>query len=188
MSCQRYHYRTGDLIFQDLDCKLCDAIEHATSGYQNKPVSHMGMIVVTDSGTFVLEAYDQVQLISLDTFIKRSEKIMIGRLKKPYRKFIPAAKSRGIKKLELPYDDVFRLNNGKYYCSELIYDIFLDENKLPIFEIKPMNFKNLKTGKIDPVWIEYFQGLGIPVPQGEPGCNPADYSKSDKIHIIKIAY
>jgi hypothetical protein len=181
-------FRTGDLIFQDLDCELCEAIEGATRAFGGKPVSHMGVIMVSDSGTYVLEAYDKVQIVPLDSFLKRSPKIMLGRLKKPWRKYISAAMERGREKKGLPYDDEFKLNNGKYYCSELIYDIFLDENGQPLFDVYPMNFKNLKTGVFDSVWINYFHKMKRPVPQGEPGCNPAGYSRSDKLEIIYATY
>ena len=181
-------FRTGDLIFQDLDCELCEAIEGATRGYGGKPVSHMGVIVVSDSGTYVLEAYDKVQIIPLDSFLKRSPKIMLGRLKKPWRKHIAGAVKRGMEKLGLPYDAEFKLNNGKYYCSELVYDIFLDAKGRPLFEIHPMNFKNLQTGVYDSVWTDYFNKLQTAIPQDEPGCNPAGYSRSGKVEIIYATY
>ena len=185
---EKFQWQTGDLIFQDLDCPLCKAIENATTGYQNKPVSHMGIIYIRQDTVYVIEAYDGVQLTPLDSFLHRSPKIMAGRLKPPYRKFIPQAIRNALQKTGLPYDDEFALNNGKYYCSELVHDAFVDGDGKPIFSIQPMNFKNLSTGKIDSIWTDYFSRLGIPVPQGKPGCNPAAYSRSEKLDILYTTY
>ncbi len=184
----RPQWQTGDLIFQDLDCPLCDAIENATRGFQNKPVSHVGIIVIQDEKIFVIEAYDKVQIVPLDTFLKRSPKILVGRLKPPYRKYIPKAVQKAYRKIGLPYDEVFQLNNEKYYCSELIYDIFTDENDRHLFDVYPMNFKNLRTGRFDSIWIAYFDKLNRPIPQGRLGCNPAEYSRNPKIEIIYTTY
>jgi len=183
-----FEYREGDLIFQDLDCELCDAIEKATRGYKNKPVSHMGIITLRNDTVYVWEAYDKVRLTPLDTFLARSPRILVGRLKEPYRVYIPDAIRRAEIKRNLPYDEEFRLNNGKYYCSELVHDVFLDGTGQALFPVYPMNFKNLSDGTFDSVWVEYFEKLGIPIPQGEPGCNPADYSRSDKIRILYETY
>ncbi len=186
-SSQKIPAKNGDLIFQDLDCPLCEAIEQATWGYLNKPVSHMGIIVQTDSGKYVLEAYDKVRLTPLDTFLKRSNKIMIGRLDKDYRKYIPKAIENGLKKLDMPYDEEFKMDNGKYYCSELIYDIF-QEAGTGIFKVYPMNFKNLRTQQYDTVWVNYFKKLNKKIPQGKTGCNPAEYSRNPNLKIIYSGY
>ena len=40
----------------------------------------------------------------------------------------------------MPYDLVFRFDNGKFYCSELIYDIYL--NQLGIELCKPKQIED----------------------------------------------
>jgi len=184
----RPRLHSGDLIFQDLDCPLCEAIENATEGYRGKPVSHMGIVYRRGDSLYVLEAYDKVRLTPWDTFIRRSPKIMIGRLKRPYRKYISEALRRGLNLRGKPYDDEFRLHNGKYYCSELVYEVFRDEEGKPLFFLEPMNFNNLKTGRPDSAWIEYFKTLHKKIPQGEPGCNPASYSRSSLLKILYSTY
>ena len=44
-------------------------------------------------------------------------------------------------KLDVPYDDLFLLNNDSYYCSELIYEAF---KKDEIFDVFPMTFLHPK--------------------------------------------
>ena len=185
---KKFTYQTGDLIFQDLDCALCNAIEHATVGYNNKPISHMGIIYLHNDSIFVIEAYDSVQLTPLKNFLHRSSRIIIGRLKPPYRSLISPAINSALKKIGLPYDDEFALNNGKYYCSELVYEVFRDKEGKPLFDLIPMNFNNLSSGLPDSIWVDYFQKLHRPIPQGKPGSNPAYYSRNKKLDIIYSTY
>lgn len=80
-----------------------------------------------------------------------------------------------------PYDHAFQPDNGALYCSELIYECFLNDNKNDgdrhLFTAKPMNWRDAD-GKIPLYWEQHFQKLGIPVPEGVPGTNPTDLSRS----------
>jgi hypothetical protein len=49
-----------------------------------------------------------------------------------------------------------------------------------------MKFKNPATGKIDNYWLEYYKKIGTDVPEGKPGTNPNDLSKSKNIQKIKV--
>ena len=182
--CKKFEYQTGDLIFQDLDCgEMCDAIENATIAYNNYDISHVGIISVEDSGIYVIEAYDSVEMTPLKVFLKRSNKILVGRLKPEYRNIIPNAIKKAKSLIGKPYDIYFKNGNDSFYCSEVVYESFVNQ-KGHLFDLFPMNFKNLETGKIDSVWIKYFDKMGKKVPQGELGSNPAAYSLTDKIEIL----
>ena len=80
-----------------------------------------------------------------------------------------------------PYDHAFRPDNRALYCSELIYECFLndyeDKGDNHFFEAKPMNWRDAD-GKIPLYWKKHFKKLGIPVPEGVPGTNPTDLSRS----------
>ena len=71
-----------------------------------------------------------------------------------------------------PYDNAFLPYNDAYYCSELIQVAF--DN---LFESRPMNWRD-KDGILPKYWIEHFEKLGVPVPEGVPGTNPTDLSRS----------
>jgi len=71
-----------------------------------------------------------------------------------------------------PYDNAFLPENDAYYCSELIQTAFGD-----LFESKPMNWRD-KEGNLPEYWIKHFKELGMPVPEGVPGTNPTDLSRS----------
>lgn len=178
----------GDLLFQNLDCELCEAIEDVTEGFEGNDFSHIGLVVYKD-GTqpYVIEAIGkEVQLTPLADFEKRTtHKIYVGRLDSKYQNLIPKAVRFAKEALGKPYDDAFIYDNGKYYCSELIYDAFKSANKnKPVFALEPMTFKGKGEEPYNMVWVNYYRGLGLAIPEGEPGINPAGISRSDKMEIL----
>ena len=79
-----------------------------------------------------------------------------------------------------PYDNAFLPDNGALYCSELVYEVFLDDcsdKGKHLIEAKPMNWRD-KNGNLPQYWQEHFKKLGMPVPEGVPGTNPTDMSRS----------
>ena len=179
-----FKYEHGDLIFQDLDSSpLCDGIEQVTIGFDSLNFSHVGMVTIINNNSYVLEAYNGVDTVNLDDFLKRSPKIIVGRLKQEYKHLIPQAVEEGLKFIGKKYDEEFLLNNNKFYCSELIYEIFyLANNKQDFFNLKPMTYK--VNNKTLPIWADYFDGLKQPIPEGQLGINPGGISLSPKINIV----
>jgi len=187
--------KEGDILFRDSDCgPLCDAIERVTTGYQGANISHVGIAAKDANGNFiVIEAVSTgVGITPLRSFLERSSdaqgypKVMVGRLKKAYRHLIPTAVKNALALKGKPYDKVFAIDNGAYYCSELIYEIFLLANhNNPVFELQPMTFKAPDTGKTLQAWQDYFSNLGVPIPEGQPGINPGGISRSPAITIIQ---
>ncbi len=188
-----YQAQEGDILFQDLDCgDLCTAIKQVTIGIDSAEFSHIALVQKVAGKWMVLEAIsDGVKYTPLLDFFKRSidengnPKIWVGRIKDKYRRIIPKVKELSASYLSIPYDDSFLMDNGKYYCSELLYDIFKKANdNTPFFDLEPMTFKDLKTKQFLKVWKEYYQKLGLPIPEGEQGINPAGISRSPKIEIV----
>ena len=186
-----FRLRNGDLLFQDLDSSpLCDAIEQVTSGFNNLKFSHVGIVIIVKNNTYILEAFSNgVDTITLDQFLNRSlnhknkPKVVVGRLIKEYSQLIPKAIEAGISLIGKQYDEEFKINNNKFYCSELIYDMFLKANKNhAVFNLQPMTYKH--QGKTLDTWLTYFKNLNIPIPENEPGINPGGMSRSKKIDII----
>jgi hypothetical protein len=189
------HLQEGDLLFQDLNCgELCDAIESVTEGVNGKDFSHCGVVVNINGTLMVAEAIsEKVQFNSLQNFFSRSgdtieiENITVGRLKTPYESLIPKVISNIKEIVGQPYDDVFLLNNGKWYCSELIYETFKNaNNQNDFFELEPMTFKSPINKSFIPAWVGYYKDLGQEIPEGELGTNPGLISRSDKIEIVEI--
>ena len=184
----------GDLLFQDLDCgPLCDAIEKVTTGFQGANFSHVGVVARDDGGNLVvIQAVSSgVETTPLQTFLDRSfdarhrPKVVVGHLKKPYRHLIPSALKKALALKGKPYDKVFAVDNEAYYCSELIYEIFLRANdNSPVFVLQPMTFKNPDTGETLAAWEEYFSELGVSIPEGQPGINPGGISRSPVLSMV----
>ena len=191
---QNFTLQPGDLLFQDLDCgPLCDAIESVTTGYQGANLSHVGIVDEDASGNLVvIEAVSNgVKDTPLQTFLERSfdanrrPKVIVGRLGQQYRHLIPSALKEARALKARPYDKVFTINNGDYYCSELIYEIFLRANdNNPVFTLQPMTFKAPDTGETLGTWKKYFDKLGVPVPEGQLGINPGGISHSPVLTIV----
>lgn len=172
--------KVGDLIFLDLDCgELCDAIETVTLEQfevKGPRLSHIGAVSrKTLHETYVIEAWPVggVREVSLKDFLARvkagenhANGYYLGHFKASYRaKAVNSVKA--MKKLiGLRYDEVFLIQNKKYYCSELIADGFM-----PLFQLKPMYF-----GKPDShdykVWKDYYEKQKMSVPSGKPGLSP----------------
>ena len=179
--------RSGDLLFQKMNCgELCDAIHAVTEGYQGNDFSHLGLVVIVNDSIFIIEAAgNAVRKVTLEQFSKNTETTMfIGRVKSKYQKLIPQVISFAKQQIGIPYDDDYLYDNGKYYCSELIYDAFLKANGKPFFELQPMTFKQPESKEFFPAWIEYYQNIKVEIPEGELGCNPGGISTSDKIKIV----
>lgn len=180
--------RTGDLLFQDLDCgPMCDAIEAVTTGWNNMSFSHVGIVERSNGVVYVWESMGPgVRRVPVDSFCKRTSHAVIwGRVKKRYEGLIADA-LRFIREHDgVAYDNVFLYNNGKYYCSELIFDAFKKANGgRSFFKLSPMTFKKPGSSAYFGVWEDYFKQLGTAIPEGQPGCNPGGLSRSKKIIMI----
>lgn len=184
---QKLTLKSGDLLFQSMNCgPLCEAINEVTSGYQGRDFSHLGLVYLKNDSIYVIEAAGtEVKITPFETFkTYTTEKMFVGRLKRKYRALIPEAIAFALQQIGVPYDEEYVYNNGKYYCSELLYDAFLHANKKPFFELFPMTFKSPKSNEFFEVWAEYYKKLQMEIPEGKPGCNPGGISTSAKLKII----
>jgi hypothetical protein len=185
----------GDLLFQDLDgLPLGDAIEEVTFGVHGAKFCHVGIATVEDhSGPQAIEAFGAVVATRpLSEFLARSKdntgrpKVIVGRLKEPYRSLIPAAILCARRLLGAPYDQFFLPDNDRFYCSELVWKCFRDSAGKPLFELAPMTFKQPGSSEPMAIWKDYYAMLGIPIPEGVVGSNPGGLSRSEKISIVHV--
>ncbi len=108
--------REGDVIFQTSKSQQSPLIQIGT----RSKITHCGIIVMRGGKPYVLETLKTLVLTPLDKFIARGEdgKYWIKRSSKENIKIKYA------KYLGKPYDLAFKFDNGRFYCSELVYDIY----------------------------------------------------------------
>ena len=169
---------------------MCDAIERVTPAYQGKSFSHVAIVVWRDKqGWWLIEAYPPaVKLIRLKDFLQRSmttthkPNVMVGRVKDKYRTIAKQAALKAGDYIGKKYDDKFLLDNDSYYCAELLFVLFKEAaDGKPFFKLNKMTFNNPLTAKLMPVWREYYQHIGMTVPEGKLGINPGAMTAAKKI-------
>ena len=192
-SCAKQSFQVGDIFFQDLDCgPPCQAIEAVTSGYQGAQLSHCAIITsvgTSNHDTILTEAIGEtVTQTTLHDFLNRSNKVFVGRLIDEYQYMIPDAITYIQTDLNgKPYDYIFDINDDTYYCSEIIYEgLKKADNTQELFSLKPMTFNEPGTDMPFVHWVDYYEDLGHPIPEGALGLNPGRMSRSDAIEIIHV--
>ncbi|TLD97524.1 hypothetical protein LS71_001905 [Helicobacter jaachi] len=176
--------QSGDLVFvHAADSVFDDAIVAATQKKMTN-YTHVGIIEVDKHRIYVLEAHPQKGVVRSEwsDFKAENPSYDVMRLKQPQdiNTIIRRAKTF----LGQPYDDYYGVNNGRMYCSELVYESYLDKQGRHIFEAKPMNFY-APDGSLPKYWQDLFAKLGESVPQGELGTNPNDMSQSSALVMLK---
>lgn len=192
-ACASFEPRSGDLVFQAGPGSGFErAVADATSGKGGVAFTHVGVAEKTKEGVFVWEASPDggVRRTPLKAFLAEAAvwngnpAAEVFRLRRAKRRQIPGALAR-IRAWEgRPYDFLFARGEDAFYCSELVQAAFAGGEGGGLFPSAPMNFKDLKTGGPSAYWQAYFAARGVPVPQGEPGTNPGDLSKS--VHLRRV--
>ncbi|MDE5692262.1 MAG: hypothetical protein K2I13_08770, partial [Alistipes sp.] len=93
---------------------------------------------------------------------------------------LTAAIARARSFIGQPYDYSFRPDNGRMYCSELVWESYLTLTGERIFPARPMNFR-AADGSMPAFWIELFEKLGEEIPEGLPGTNPNDMARDSTL-------
>lgn len=179
--------RTGDLLFQaGRESAMGGAIKAATGNDCELQFTHVGIAVIGSRADSVLEATSDggVRMTVLSDFLNKSARLngrpvaIAKRLKDTAG--IAAAVARARTFLGQPYDYSFRPDNGKLYCSELVWESYLAPDGRRLFPAQPMNFR-AADGSMPPFWNELFAKLGEEIPEGLPGTNPNDMSRDTSL-------
>lgn len=122
----------GDVIFHMSTSSQSPLIAIATTS----PLTHCGVIVMKSNEPYVLEASSTLKTTPLRTFIKR------GRCGAYWIKRPKSGIDKSIRYHHLlgrSYDLAFSFGNNKYYCSELVYDIYKYQLDIELCTPMPMN-------------------------------------------------
>lgn len=187
-------FYTGDLVFvTEGTTDFSDAISKSTASGDSLSFIHVGIInVVSPDSILVIEASSEtgVREILWDDFISEAPLvsgkpgIVVKRLTVP---FLPALTIENAKRhIGEEYDWYFLPDNQKMYCSELVYESFVNEDNEKIFVTYPMNFRDEK-GELPEFWVSLFKELGVEVPEGVEGTNPNQISSSPfLIEVLRL--
>lgn len=184
-SCSQHEFvpQNGDLLFCVAESsEMSKAIVDATKKQDDLQYDHVAIFATIGGKASVIEASPQKGVICRNwkDFLSDASKhnhhsgIVVMRIKQKTN--IPEIINRAKEFLGQPYDWSYLPNNQKNYCSELIYESYLDEKGKHFFSANPMNFKDAE-GNIPQFWIDLFEQLGEPIPEGIQGTNPNDMSK-----------
>ena len=169
----------GDLLFQVGETsEMTGAITAATGKERQLNYSHVGIAVRSRGVDSVLAATSDggVRVTALGDFLARSARIDGRPAVTVMRKFIGQ-----------PYDYSFRPDNGKMYCSELVWESYLAPDGSRRFPARPMNFL-AADGSLPRFWAELFAGLGEEIPQDIPGTNPNDMARDPQLKEVARCY
>lgn len=111
--------KEGDIVFIESQSSQSPYVKLGTMSKW----THCGIVVDTPEGLKVLEASKTVRLTPYATFIgaAKNENWCVKRPKKTIKGPISYRKYLG-----QPYDIEFKFDNGKMYCSELVWLIYKD--------------------------------------------------------------
>ena len=118
--------REGDVIFQTSQSRQAPLIQVGT----RSAITHCGIVIIKSGEPYVLETLKSLVLTPLDEFISRGKggKYWLKRSDKENVKIDYHAY------LGKPYDLAFSFENEIYYCSELVYDIYLQQLGIELCE------------------------------------------------------
>ena len=128
--------KEGDIVFQTSTSQQAPIIIAAT----HSPWSHCGIIIEKADGLYVLEAVSTVKLTPYDQWVKRGK----GGIVKVKRYTDEPIKIKYKKYLGQPYDTAFKFGNDKWYCSELVYDIYKKQLGVELCEPRPVSDYSIK--------------------------------------------
>ena len=170
-----------------------NAIKKSTAEKADVPYSHACIIFIENNQPFILVATAPegvvktllADFIAKTALLNNKPVMSTARLDQDYYYTIFTAIET---LLGQPYDYAYDESNYSYYCSELVRYAFIDSTSNFIFYANSMSFKSKNTNETIPYWIAYYQKLQLPIPEGEPGTNPMDMSKSKRIEMVHYYY
>lgn len=204
VSCQRKvsedTLQTGDLVFvgipmdYSLEGGSMDEAIASSTGDDTLNLIHIAIAEVDAEGQWIIDATIKrgIDRHPLDTFITdftlkdgSLPVFIVKRLKDPSKAIEYVANTR--KYIGRPYDLHFGVSDDSLYCSELVRDCYVGPDGKHVFDTVPMNFKG-PDGEFPLYWKQLFAKLGSSIPQGLPGTNPQDMSKSPALVTVPVSF
>ena len=154
-----FAFREGDIVFRS-------GKNYPVMYISGSTITHCGIIVNTPSGLRVLEADGRVKIHTIEEFFGKNIEKAERFTKRVTNKRVRIDYSRYLGK---KYDNQFSLNNNAYYCSELVYVIYLDQLGMELCTPRPLRRYNVFGLK----WLLNKRGIDV----NELVVTPADLFK-----------
>ena len=166
------HLQSGDLIFVRDTSGMGLAVQQTTGQY-----THVAIVERCGDSLYVIDATQRygVARRPIKQLSAANVPVDIYRLTQSFDTISVITRAHSF--LGQPYDNAFTHDNGALYCSELIYECYLDSTGNHLFEAIPMNWR-APDGTIPQYWLDHFRRLNTPIPEGLPGTNPTALSHS----------
>jgi hypothetical protein len=123
--------KEGDIVFQTSKSTQSKYIILATKSQW----SHCGIIIEKPDGLYVLEAITTVSLTPYQQWVERGR----GKRVRVKRYTEDPVKIKYSKYLGKLYDKAFKFGNSKWYCSELVYDIYKRQLGVELCKPRPVS-------------------------------------------------
>ncbi|MBR4229988.1 MAG: hypothetical protein IKR83_04685, partial [Bacteroidales bacterium] len=166
----------GDLLFFSDSRGMGNAIKASTGNY-----THVAMVESVGDTVWIIDATPENGVARRPLCYRRGFAPDVYRMK---GLAVDSVLARARSFIGQPYDNAFLPDNGALYCSELIYECYRSFPKgNHLFEAKPMNWRDTK-GKLPRYWKKHFRKFRMKVPEGIPGTNPTDLSRSPLLYRL----
>ncbi|KEI34612.1 hypothetical protein FRA_50c14820 [Francisella sp. W12-1067] len=167
--------RKGDVLF------IVDSYEKNISnlsvGYGDYSYYHCSLYI---GDSRIIESVKTEGVIIADLARYSNNKILVGRTAQK-DDFLNNVIKYAHKLIGCQYNDLFLPNqSGKFYCSELIHELFKYANKGIFFKEHYLNYISLNDLSVSQYWKDFYGQYGLKVPQGEVGSHPNNLSLDEK--------
>lgn len=176
--------KEGDIIFQSLNSKQCQAIKDATKS----KYTHCGIIFKNGNEFLVYEAVQPVKITPLNKWIARGngEHYVIKRLNNANEVLNPDVmknmKTDADGFVGKNYDIYFGWSDDKIYCSELVWKIYKGAANIEVGKLKKLKDFDLSGDEVKRIMSERY---GSNIPYNEDVISPADIYDSELLYTVK---
>lgn len=172
--------RPGDLLFFRDTEGMGAAVKESTGQY-----THVALVESVGDTVWIIDATPAHGVSRRPYILSHNDKQSVPDIFRPHAATydMDSVLIRARSYIGQPYDKAFLPDNGALYCSELIYECFLEDYSYEsgtdrhLFKAGPMNWRDAN-GNLPKYWVKHFKKLKMAVPEGVMGTNPTDLSRS----------
>ncbi|MHB8416503.1 MAG: YiiX/YebB-like N1pC/P60 family cysteine hydrolase [Myxococcales bacterium] len=176
--------RDGDIVFQHSRSAQSRAVALATGSSW----THMGVVFLKGGAPWVLEAVEPVRLTPLAKWLDRGAdgRVVVKRLQGPPLppEVVERLHAVGERWLGAHYDALFRWDDERFYCSELVYKLFERAAAVRLGRLRKAKDYRLGNPEVQKLMKRrYGEALAAFNPD-EPAISPQDIFDDPKLETV----